>query len=529
MLAPLVHGARAVMSARVATRSSATTHIPAIWRPMAYRPLTLSAPRFSDVQSKSESSIEESKSSSNTDGQAQTTENNDVSSQRDELWNQMLNTIIIEPDEGASREERLERTAPRNSLDMLSSISEKASSAPVDPRHIMDDLEREFRERATLGFAEPAKPTTGRSFSASPTSANKVPAAVLYRNLMSTLRRNNVRYELRLGERYEKPNQMRRRKRSERHRRRFADMVRKKVQLVMALRARESSIYPDPLPEDETPATWQRVAQLIAGTAGACTVTYFMLFADFGEGEHCFRPLRRMLQVEDYNPFKDLWEHLRGQENGCTRDMLRMLRVLSVLVALCALTVMGALEVKKGKASTYVIDLEGTWSSGSQKVLTGLPFFNPFQLQFTVPETAGVSYSFHTDKDGKQFFETSQFRYHTDPAKPQCFNATMIWQHGTYNIAPNNGSIVMTPFPGDGYIQLMTSCPQFRAEMYSYSQVEVISQWFNYLDTAPGFSQSPTQYAMQFYAADGQPMPLLFQVFNPPQMLPNRQIFMQVL
>lgn len=50
--------------------------------------------------------------------------------------------------------------------------------------------------------------------------------------------------------------------------------------------------YPDPLPEDETPATWQRVAQLVAGSTGACTVAYFLLFADFGEGEHCFRPVR---------------------------------------------------------------------------------------------------------------------------------------------------------------------------------------------------------------------------------------------
>ena len=50
-----------------------------------------------------------------------------------------------------------------------------------------------------------------------------------------------------------------------------------------------------PLPEDETPAMWQRIAQLIAGSAGACTITYFLLFADFGEGEHCFRPVRCML------------------------------------------------------------------------------------------------------------------------------------------------------------------------------------------------------------------------------------------
>ena len=74
---------------------------------------------------------------------------------------------------------------------------------------------------------------------------------MLYRSLMATLRRNNVRRELKLTERYEKPNQMRRRKRSERHRRRFADMIRKKVQLVrvvtfstnrqvMALKARNA-------------------------------------------------------------------------------------------------------------------------------------------------------------------------------------------------------------------------------------------------------------------------------------------------
>lgn len=49
---------------------------------------------------------------------------------------------------------------------------------------------------------------------------------------------------------------------------------------------------PEPLPEDNAPATWQRVAQLLAGSTGACTVAYFLLFADFGEGEHCFRPVR---------------------------------------------------------------------------------------------------------------------------------------------------------------------------------------------------------------------------------------------
>lgn len=56
--------------------------------------------------------------------------------------------------------------------------------------------------------------------------------AVGYKILMATLNRNAVRRELKLTERYEKPNQMRVRKKSERHRRRFAEMIREKVKLV---------------------------------------------------------------------------------------------------------------------------------------------------------------------------------------------------------------------------------------------------------------------------------------------------------
>lgn len=46
------------------------------------------------------------------------------------------------------------------------------------------------------------------------------------------------------------------------------------------------------LPEDATPAKWQRYAQLVAGTIGTGTFFYFVFFADFGPGEHCFRPVR---------------------------------------------------------------------------------------------------------------------------------------------------------------------------------------------------------------------------------------------
>lgn len=92
--------------------------------------------------------------------------------------------------------------------------------------------EAAFENRREFGTILPGTPTTGRSREV---SYNDVAGA--YRQLMAILRRNEVRKELRLGDRYEKPNQERRRKRSERHRRRFADMIRKKVQLVSELGA----------------------------------------------------------------------------------------------------------------------------------------------------------------------------------------------------------------------------------------------------------------------------------------------------
>ncbi|KDQ14031.1 hypothetical protein BOTBODRAFT_110804 [Botryobasidium botryosum FD-172 SS1] len=59
-----------------------------------------------------------------------------------------------------------------------------------------------------------------------------------YNRLQGILARNDVRKELRLTERHEKRSDKRRRLESERHRRRFAEFIRKKVQLVKAIRAR---------------------------------------------------------------------------------------------------------------------------------------------------------------------------------------------------------------------------------------------------------------------------------------------------
>ncbi|WFD04795.1 hypothetical protein MVES1_000119 [Malassezia vespertilionis] len=217
------------------------------------------------------------------------------------LWNQMLNTIIVEPVGRAPADtKRNSHDGFANAMDMWNGGVLLERKGAEIPNTMIKQLDQEFRGRPTLGMSSPATPTTGRSISAANTYGNNS-ASMLYRNLMSTLRRNNIRRELKLGERYEKPNQMRRRKRSERHRRRFADMIRKKVQLYAGYRT-EDEVY---LPEDSTPAMWQRIAQLVAGTLAAGTMAYFALFADFGVQDHCFIPLREALNIHP-NTLRDL-------------------------------------------------------------------------------------------------------------------------------------------------------------------------------------------------------------------------------
>lgn len=127
-------------------------------------------------------------------------------------------------------------------LDSLTDSYEKTTrgsgrlSRPADGRRgYVEDLEAEWASRSVYGEQSwPATPFSGRSIRVS----QQADASRAYAQLSVLLRRNNVRQELRLQQRYEKPNEERRRKKSERHRRRFADMVRRKVQLVMAIKAR---------------------------------------------------------------------------------------------------------------------------------------------------------------------------------------------------------------------------------------------------------------------------------------------------
>ncbi|CAD6884636.1 unnamed protein product [Tilletia controversa] len=211
--------------------------------------------------------------------------------------------------------------------------------------------------------------------------------------------------------------------------------------------------------------------------------------------------------------------------------VLPVLRLLSSLVlsstlgltALVFLVLLSATE--SGVRADNITSLLGTWASGAGNVRTGLGFFNPVTREFTLPKTAGISYSF-TD-DG--FFEQASMTYQANPRRPACFNATLIWQHGTYSLF-SNGSIGLYPFAQDGYVAVINPCadpsnPQINS--YKYQQFTLISQWYNYVDPFPMFPdiQGKSAYALQTFAFDGQKNPLMWLLNRPPSMLPTEQIW----
>lgn len=139
-----------------------------------------------------------------------------------ELWNSVIDAI----DSDYRKSERPKSEHKRG--------SPEARAAEREAR-----FEQKWQNRVVFGANLPGgTPSAGRTVEVSSDHGRHGSAtegedvARAYAMMMGTLRRNNIRRELNLTQRYEKPNQERRRKRSERHRRRFADLVRKKVQLV---------------------------------------------------------------------------------------------------------------------------------------------------------------------------------------------------------------------------------------------------------------------------------------------------------
>ncbi|PWN91924.1 hypothetical protein FA10DRAFT_265744 [Acaromyces ingoldii] len=162
----------------------------------------------------------------------------------------------------------------------------------------------------------------------------------------------------------------------------------------------------------------------------------------------------------------------------------------------------------------------GTWSSGSGAVTTGLQFYNPGNNTFNIPSVGGQSYSF--TKDG--FWEQALYIFTSDPTHPNCAQAQLIWQHGTFT-QNSNGSLTLTPFEGDGRQLVQNGCTQQSQTLISYDQQEYMQGF--YVRNDWHFGQGGIY--LEMYEFDGTPKPWLWQTHNPPEMLPTQQLHKKII
>jgi len=163
-----------------------------------------------------------------------------------------------------------------------------------------------------------------------------------------------------------------------------------------------------------------------------------------------------------------------------------------------------------------VTSLEGTWSSGSGAVRTGVGFANPINFTFSYPATAGISYSFTTDvlSDGSAgYFEEAQYRFTSNGTQPTCIVGVVQWQHGTYALLPN-GSMVLNPFASDGRQQVQDMCAAKSNIIQQFNQTTLFQSWAIYQDAQKGPK-------LQIFQFNGAPLPPMFLLSPTPNMLPT--------
>ncbi|CAI8501961.1 unnamed protein product [Pichia kudriavzevii] len=153
----------------------------------------------------------------------------------------------------------------------------------------------------------------------------------------------------------------------------------------------------------------------------------------------------------------------------------------------------------------------GTWSSKSNTVFTGPEFYDPIDELLIEPALPGISYSF--TEDG--YWEEAIYQVSANPKNHSCATAILMFQHGTYE-KTDNGSLVLTPFKDDGRQLLSQPCSDDGISLYSrYYQPEKFKAYQVYVDPFHG------KWRIDLIKSNGEYMQPLYQVYNPPQMLPT--------
>lgn len=161
-------------------------------------------------------------------------------------------------------------------------------------------------------------------------------------------------------------------------------------------------------------------------------------------------------------------------------------------------------------------DIVGTWSSGSGKVQTGEGFCTPQDYSFNVPPTTGISYSF--TQDG--YYEEATYKFNSNASQPQCIQAVLIWQHGTYKLVDNDGmeGITTHPIAEDGRIQVEDPCA---ASSNVLTTSNITREFQKYL---PFDDPVKDKAALQLYDFDGSLLAPMYLISRQPNMLPTGSI-----
>ncbi|KAL1409970.1 Reversal of tor2 lethality [Vanrija albida] len=182
---------------------------------------------------------------------------------------------------------------------------------------------------------------------------------------------------------------------------------------------------------------------------------------------------------------------------------------------LAAAALLASLFSARAQTQNDPASIEGTWSSGTGAVSTGGQICIPGTLEtttFTYPNNTGISYSFTTDGH----FEEVLYRYKSNATDPRCITGFISWQHGTYTF--EGDGLKLTPFESDGRIQVQDPCAAVTNQITYYNQIMTMKNW--------GVSIDPltARYTLNLFGFDGAPVPPLYLIARPPNMLPTHTL-----
>ncbi|KAK6439403.1 Reversal of tor2 lethality [Oleoguttula sp. CCFEE 5521] len=166
--------------------------------------------------------------------------------------------------------------------------------------------------------------------------------------------------------------------------------------------------------------------------------------------------------------------------------------------------------VALSSAQTWPFNIVGTWSTKSNKTLTGPGFYDPVNENLIEPERTGISYSF----TGDGHYEEAYYRAISNPANPACPSGIMQWQHGGW-VMNANGSLSLTPIAIDGRQLLSEPCKGGNSVYTRYNQTELFERYEYLIDPYHNITR------LNLFRFDGSPLNPMYLVMSPPMMLPT--------